>query len=92
MPRLHHLNVSHNSLSELLDETFVHNEELMTLDISYNHFEGFNEFSFRGLEVLEVCAVQTLLSLSYQSSSDQINLRLLSLPLSLRFSTQVTMR
>lgn len=59
MPRLHHLNVSHNLLTELLDETFSKSEELISLDISYNRLESFNEFTFRGLEVLEVCAVQT---------------------------------
>lgn len=54
MPRLHHLNVSHNLLHELKDETFEKNEELISLDISYNKFEYFSNLSFKGLEVLEV--------------------------------------
>ena len=54
MPRLHHLNLSHNLLYELKDETFEKNEELISLDISYNKFEYFSNLSFKGLEVLEV--------------------------------------
>jgi hypothetical protein len=55
MPRLHHLNLSHNLLYELRDETFEKNEEMISLDISYNKFEYFNNLTFKGLEVLEVC-------------------------------------
>lgn len=54
MPRLHHLNLSHNLLHELNDETFEKNEELISLDISFNEFEYFSNLSFKGLEVLEV--------------------------------------
>lgn len=54
MPRLHHLNLSHNFLYDLKDETFEKNEELISLDISYNKFEYFSNLSFKGLEVLEV--------------------------------------
>jgi Leucine-rich repeat (LRR) protein len=55
MPRLHHLNLSHNLLHEIRDETFEKNEELISLDISYNKFAVFSALSFKGLEVLEVC-------------------------------------
>jgi Leucine-rich repeat (LRR) protein len=54
MPRLVHLNLSHNHLEELSDETFAKNEELTLLDISYNKFAEFSEYTFKGLEVLEV--------------------------------------
>lgn len=57
MPRLHHLNLSHNLLYDLKDETFEKNEELISLDISYNNFEYFSNLSFKGLEVLEVGAL-----------------------------------
>lgn len=57
MPRLHHLNLSHNFLEEFEDETFAKNEELVSLDISYNKFEEFSELTFKGLEVLEVRAM-----------------------------------
>lgn len=53
MPRLHHLNISHNLLHELKDETFEKNEELISLDMSHNKFEYFTRLSFKGLEVLE---------------------------------------
>lgn len=62
MPRLHHLNLSHNNLEAFDNETFNKNEELLSLDISHNLFSEFDEFTFKGLEVLEVVA------LSYQSS------------------------
>lgn len=62
MPRLHHLNLSHNNLEAFDNETFNKNEELLSLDISHNLFSEFDEFTFKGLEVLEVFA------LSYQSS------------------------
>lgn len=54
MPRLHHLNLSYNLLNEIKDETFEKNEELISLDLSYNKFEAFSTLSFKGLEVLEV--------------------------------------
>lgn len=54
MPRLHHLNLSRNLLQELKDETFEKNEELISLDVSFNKFEYFSNLSFKGLEVLEV--------------------------------------
>lgn len=54
MPRLHHLNLSQNFLIEILNKTFEKNEELSLLDISYNKVDSFNEFTFKGLEVLEV--------------------------------------
>ena len=54
MPRLHHLNLSHNFLEEFDDETFSKNEELVSLDISYNKFEEFSKLTFKGLEVLNV--------------------------------------
>lgn len=54
MPRLHHLNLSHNFLEEFDDDTFSKNEELVSLDISFNKFEEFSELTFKGLGVLEV--------------------------------------
>lgn len=54
MPRLHHLNLSHNFLESFNDDTFTKNEELLSLDLSYNKFVEFNELTFKGLEVLEV--------------------------------------
>lgn len=57
MPRLHHLNLSHNRLDEFSDETFAKNEELVSLDIAYNNLKTFTELTFKGLEVLEVCAL-----------------------------------
>lgn len=54
MPRLHHLNLSHNILASFDNETFSRNEELLTLDISHNEFSEFDESTFKGLEVLEV--------------------------------------
>lgn len=66
MPRLHHLNLSHNFLEDFRDDTFAKNEELISLDISYNRFEDFNELTFKGLEVLEVRFDKQNKTLSYQ--------------------------
>lgn len=54
LPRLHHLNLSHNQLETFTDDTFGKSEELLSLDISFNSFHEFGEFTFKGLEVLEV--------------------------------------
>lgn len=48
------MNLSHNLLEDFMNGTFVKNEELVLLDISYNNFVAFTEFTFNGLEVLEV--------------------------------------
>lgn len=57
MPRLQQLNLSLNLLDDLMNETFDKNEELLSLDISFNEFTSFNELTFIGLEVLEVSNV-----------------------------------
>lgn len=65
MPRLHQLNLSHNFLDGFINETFVKNEELVSLDISYNRFANFTEYTFKGLEVLEVRKLTTNFILSF---------------------------
>lgn len=57
MPRLQQLNLSLNLLDDLMNETFDKNEELLSLDISFNEITSFNELTFIGLEVLEVSNV-----------------------------------
>lgn len=59
MPRLHQLNLSSNRLDDFSDETFAKNEELVSLDIAHNNLKTFTELTFKGLEVLEVCVMNS---------------------------------
>ena len=48
------MNLSHNQIESLEDDTFIKNLELKTLDISYNLLEELGDDTLDGLEVLEV--------------------------------------